>query len=52
MNALMNFIKDEDGLTVLEYVIGAGLLVTAMLVLFAGYGPALQQKLTDTLARF
>ena len=52
MNALMNFIKDEDGLTVLEYVIGAGLLVTAMLFLFAGYGPALQQKLTDTLARF
>ena len=31
MNALTNFIKDEDGLTVLEYVIGAGLLVTVSL---------------------
>ena len=52
MNALIHFIKDEDGLTVLEYVLGASLLVTALLVLFANYGTALQQKLTDTLAKF
>ena len=52
MNALMNFIKDEDGLTVLEYVLGASLLVTALLVLFANYGTALQGKLTATLAKF
>lgn len=52
MNALVNFIKNEDGLTVLEYVLGASLLVTALLVLFVNYGTDLQGKLTTTLGRF
>ncbi len=30
------FIKDEEGLTVVEYVVGAGLLVAAMSAIFDG----------------
>ena len=52
MNALMNFIKDEEGLTAIEYVIAAALLVTGLTVLFTGYGAALATKLNAILARF
>lgn len=52
MNALMNFIKDEDGLTAIEYVIAAALLVLGLTTLFQGYGPALAAKLTAILATF
>ncbi len=51
MNALVSFIKDEDGLTAIEYVIAAGLLVGALTILFGGYGAALQAKLTAIIAR-
>ena len=49
MNALMNFMKDEDGLTAIEYVIAAALLVTGLTVLFTGYGAALATKLNTIL---
>lgn len=52
MNALLSFIKDEDGLTAIEYVIAAALLVTGLTTLFIGYGPALAAKLTAILATF
>ena len=52
MNALLNFIKDEDGLTAIEYVIAAALLVTGLTLLFAGYGAALAAKLNAILATF
>jgi len=48
--AAKRFIRDEDGLTVLEYVIGAGLLVLGLTVIFTGYGAALQAKLTAIIA--
>ena len=51
MTALKNFIKDEDGLTAIEYVIAASLLVAALTVLFSGYGTALQAKLTAIIGR-
>ena len=52
MNALLNFIKDEDGLTAIEYVIAAALLVAGLTTLFIGYGEALAVKLDDILTRF
>ena len=52
MIALVNFIKDEDGLTAIEYVIAAALLVTGLTVLFTGYGAALAAKLDAILLRF
>lgn len=51
MTGLRNFIYDEDGLTAIEYVIAASLLVAALITLFTGYGAALQGKLTATLAK-
>ncbi len=52
MNSLINFIYDDDGLTAIEYVIAAGLLVGALTVLFGGYGAALLAKLNAILAGF
>ena len=51
MNALMNFIRDEDGLTAIEYVIAASLLVTGLTLVFTGFGAALQAKLVAIIAR-
>lgn len=33
----IQFIEDEEGLTVVEYVVGAGLMVGGLAVFFAGY---------------
>ncbi len=39
------FWQDEEGLTVIEYVIAAGLLAAALVVLFLGWGDILQAQL-------
>ncbi|XAW89983.1 Flp family type IVb pilin [Vibrio sp. CDRSL-10 TSBA] len=44
--AIKNFWQDEEGLTVVEYVIGAGLLVVALAGLFATMGTQLEAKIT------
>ena len=49
MNTLMNFIRDEEGLTVIEYVIGASLLVIGLIAVFANYGNLLSLKLNSIL---
>lgn len=36
-NKLLAFLCDEEGLTTVEYVVGAGLLVAGLAVFFAGY---------------
>lgn len=48
--AIRNFINDEDGLAVLEYIIGAALLVAGLTIVFTGYGADLQTKLGEILA--
>lgn len=45
MNALMNFIRDEDGLAAIEYVIAAGLLVVGLVLVFSTLGADLAAKL-------
>lgn len=47
--AAKRFIRDEEGLTVMEYVIGAALLVVALGVMFTGYGTALLAKMNAIL---
>jgi pilus assembly protein Flp/PilA len=42
-----DFWKDEEGLTVVEYVVGAGLLVTALAVVFSGWGDLIQNELAN-----
>ncbi len=50
MNALMNFIKDEDGLTAIEYVIAASLLVLGLTAIFTNFGTTLGNKLNSIIA--
>ena len=52
MHALTKFIRDEEGLTAIEYVIAAALLVLGLTTLFQGYGPALAAKLDAILLTF
>ncbi|MBL4247584.1 Flp family type IVb pilin [Vibrio fluvialis] len=51
MNKFTKFVKDfwqdEEGLSVVEYVVGAGLLVTALGVIFSGWGTTLQTQLNN-----
>lgn len=39
------FLNDEEGLTVIEYVIGAAMLVLGLTTIFSGVGSALAAKL-------
>ncbi len=41
------FWNDEEGLTVVEYVVGAGLLVAALAVVFSGWGNLIQAELAN-----
>ncbi|MEZ9974771.1 hypothetical protein BCS96_02300 [Vibrio breoganii] len=45
-NQISAFFKDEEGLTVVEYVLGAALLVVALVAVFS----SLQTGLTDSLS--
>ena len=51
MNALVNFIKYEDGLTADEYVIAASLMAAGLTFLFAEYGKLLQAALNRVLLK-
>ncbi|KGY12570.1 fimbrial protein [Vibrio tubiashii] len=42
---ISNFIKDEEGLTVVEYVVGAGLIVIALATVFDQLGGLLSDEL-------
>lgn len=45
MNSMIRFIQEEDGLTAIEYVIAASLLVTGLSLVFTDFGKTLQDKL-------
>lgn len=53
MNTLMakckSFLKDEEGLTVVEYVVGAGILVGVITLVFSNLGTGLQTKLNSII---
>ncbi|MDN3698944.1 Flp family type IVb pilin [Vibrio cortegadensis] len=44
------FMQDEEGLTVVEYVVGAGLLVAALSVIFGQFGTTLNTKLNAAIS--
>lgn len=43
------FWQDEEGLTVVEYVVGAGLLIAVLGVVFTNLGTNLQTKLDNVI---
>ncbi|UPR48052.1 Flp family type IVb pilin [Vibrio cyclitrophicus] len=49
LNNFKEFMKDEEGLTVIEYVIGAAMLVLGLTTIFTGVGAALAAKLTNII---
>ncbi|GAM69831.1 hypothetical protein JCM19236_5129 [Vibrio sp. JCM 19236] len=44
------FARDEEGLTVVEYVIGAALLVAGLVIIFSNLGQSLSDKLNTTIS--
>ncbi|MGF1696779.1 Flp family type IVb pilin [Vibrio lamellibrachiae] len=45
MKNIKAFMQDEEGLTVVEYVVGAGLLVIALGSIFTAFGEAMITEL-------
>jgi pilus assembly protein Flp/PilA len=43
------FMQDEEGLSVVEYVIGAGLLAAALTAVFSSLGTNLSTKLSNVV---
>ena len=41
-NAITKFIKDEDGLTIVEYAIAGGLIAAGVVAAFKGLGVTVQ----------
>ncbi|PMG05647.1 fimbrial protein [Vibrio breoganii] len=48
-NNVLNFLKDEEGLTVVEYVLGAAMLVAAVTAVFSGLEENLKTSLSTTI---
>jgi len=42
--SIINFLKDEEGLTVVEYVVGAGMLVVGFAGIFVIFNGLLSDK--------
>lgn len=50
MKASVDFLLDEEGLSVVEYVVGAALLVLAIGTLFSGYDTKLNNRIDGALS--
>ncbi|PMG94446.1 Flp family type IVb pilin [Vibrio breoganii] len=49
MKGVLSFFCDEEGLTVVEYVLGAALLVVALTAVFTALESGLKESLSDTI---
>ncbi|MCO6059611.1 Flp family type IVb pilin [Pseudomonas sp. MOB-449] len=45
--SVMKFVKDEDGLTTVEYAVAGGLIALAVVTAFTELGTAVTNKLAD-----
>ncbi len=50
INQIKAFANDEEGLTVVEYVIGAALLVAGLVIIFSNLGQSLSNKLNTVIS--
>lgn len=50
MNNITSFMQDEEGLTVVEYVVGAGLLVAGLAGIFGTFSGILEGELSTIFA--
>lgn len=44
--SVLKFIKDEDGLTIVEYAVAGGLITVAVVVAFTSLGGAVNTRIT------
>ncbi len=49
-NSIQSFMKDEEGLTVVEYVVGAGLLVAGLSGIFGAFSSILEDELESVFS--
>ncbi|WCP67682.1 Flp family type IVb pilin [Vibrio tubiashii] len=47
VNHIVQFMKEEEGLTVVEYVVGAGALALALGGFFTAFGEALVSEISN-----
>ena len=50
VEAVKTFVRDEEGLTVVEYAVAGGVLAGAIAVAFSGFGTAVKDKIDAILA--
>ena len=43
--AVMKFVEDEDGLTIVEYAVAGGLITVAVVIAFTGLGTAVNTRI-------
>ncbi len=49
VEAVSAFIRDEEGLTVVEYAVAGGVLAGAIVIAFSGFGTAIQTKISTII---
>ncbi|KIC82083.1 Flp family type IVb pilin [Pseudomonas sp. C5pp] len=45
--SVMNFVKDEDGLTIVEYAVAGGLVALAVVTAFTDLGDAVGDRINE-----
>lgn len=50
MKFIKNFIKNEEGLTIVEYAVAASLISVFLIVAFQNLGTAIQNTINDLIA--
>ncbi|MCQ4251397.1 Flp family type IVb pilin [Pseudomonas stutzeri] len=48
--AMLKFVKDEDGLTIVEYAVAGGLITAAVAAMFVSLGGQVNTKITALCA--
>ena len=51
MNKIMNFLREEDGLTMIEYAVAGGLITLGAVAAFTGLGEAITGKVEAISAK-
>ncbi|MCB1757544.1 MAG: Flp family type IVb pilin [Gammaproteobacteria bacterium] len=50
VEAVKTFVRDEEGLTVVEYAVAGGVLAGAIVLAFSGFGTAVKDKIDAILS--
>ena len=48
-DAVMRFVRDEEGLTIVEYAVAGGLITVAVITVFTNLGTAVAAKIQEII---